>query len=51
MTEYCGFIRERYNNVEYTSILSSIDSWFEEIHPHKMKSVELQTLRMTMHEF
>jgi hypothetical protein len=50
MTEYCDFIGERYNNVEYTSILSSIDSWFEEIHPHKMKSVELQTLRMTMHE-
>ena len=50
MTEYCDFIGERYNSAEYTRILSIIDSWFENIHPHKMKSVELQTLRMTMYE-
>jgi hypothetical protein len=47
MEEYCGFIRDHYTNKEYIGVLKNIDNWYDSVNPHNMKSMELQTLRMT----
>lgn len=48
LTEYCGFVREHYQNPEYIDALNSLDIWFSKI--KKYNHVELQTLRMSLHE-
>jgi hypothetical protein len=47
MEEYCGFIRDHYTNKEYIGVLKNIDNWYDSVNPHNVKSMELQTLRMT----
>ena len=47
MEDYCGFIRDHYTNKEYIGVLKNIDNWYDSVNPHNMKSMELQTLRMT----
>ena len=47
MEEYCGFIRDHYTNKEYIGLLKKIDNWYDSVNPHNVKSMELQTLRMT----
>ena len=48
LTEYCGFVREHYQNPEYIDAINSLDVWFSKI--KKYNHVELQTLRMSLHE-
>jgi len=48
LDEYCGFVREHYQSPEFVRILDEIDVWFSKI--KKYNHVELQTLRMSLHE-
>jgi hypothetical protein len=50
MEEYCIFIRDHYKLPEFLSTIYQIHSWYDNIHPHILTSIELKTLRMTTHE-
>jgi len=51
MDEYCNFIQEHYNRSEFVNNIKSIENWFENMNPNIMRNSELQTLRMSLHEF
>jgi hypothetical protein len=51
MDEYCNFIQEHYNRSEFVNSIKSIEKWFDNAKPDIMGNLELQTLRMSLHEF
>jgi hypothetical protein len=46
--DYCKLIEDLHNKPEYNELVSLIEKWYDK--PKNMKSIEMQTLRMTMLE-